>query len=358
MSTSTRQAVLPWALFLGVLASVLVLAFWGLGERALHAEKADASDDSSEVLARVGSTEVMASDVEEKIASELAQIERQRFEAMEKGLETAVRERLLELEAEARGLTVEELLEAEVGSKLAEVDDAQVDAFYQQNQAQIRAPKEQVTDQIRQYLRQQQGQGLSETLIADLKAKYNVERFLEPMRIEVASEGFPEKGPADAPVTIVEFSDFECPYCSRVLPTLRQVMENYSDTVRVVFRQFPLNSIHPRAQKAAEASLCAEEQGKFWELHDLMFEEQKALAVDQLKEKAARIGLDSTAFDECVDSGRFAEQVATDLSEGAAAGVSGTPAMFVNGRFLSGAVAYDTLAAIVDEELARADSGS
>ncbi len=355
--SSTRQKFVPWALFLGVFAAVFVLAFWGMEGRPVHAAKAAAAADS-EVLAKVGDTEVRAADVEALIASDLTRLARERHEAMQQGLERAVRERLLELEAESRGVTTDELLETEIASKVPAVDDAQVDAFYEQNKAQIRASKEQVAGQIRQYLQQQQQAGLTEGLIKTLKAKYDVESYLEPLRIEVASDGFPSKGGADAAVTIVEFSDFECPYCSRVLPSLEQVMENYGDDVRVVFRQFPLNSIHPRAQKAAEASLCAHEQGKFWEMHDLMFEEQKSLTVDQLKEKAARIGLETDAFNQCLDSGEFADEVAADLQAGAAVGVSGTPAMFINGRFINGAVGYDALAAIVDEELARADAGS
>jgi protein-disulfide isomerase len=154
-------------------------------------------------------------------------------------------------------------------------------------------------------------------------------------------------------VTIVEFSDFECPYCSRVVPSLDQVVAKYEDSVRLVFRQFPLTSIHAQAQKAAEASLCADEQGRFWDMHDAMFAQQKELAVPQLKELAASLELDGEAFAECLDSSKFAAQVAADLRAGQAAGVSGTPAMFINGRFVNGAVPYETLAAIIDEELAR-----
>jgi protein-disulfide isomerase/uncharacterized membrane protein len=161
------------------------------------------------------------------------------------------------------------------------------------------------------------------------------------------------KGRPDAPVTIVEFSDFQCPYCSRVVPSIDKVLETYGDQVRVVFRQFPLNSIHPMAQKAAEASLCANEQGKFWELHDAMFANQKALGVDQLKTSAAGLGVNADQFNTCLDGGKYAPKVAADLAEGSTAGVSGTPAMFVNGRFLSGAVPFETLAGFIDDELRR-----
>ena len=189
-------------------------------------------------------------------------------------------------------------------------------------------------------------------LISDLRVKHRARVLLEVDRKEVAEAGSPAKGPVGAPVTIVEFSDFECPFCGRIVPTLKQVEEAYGDQVRVVFRQFPLN-IHPHAQKAAEASLCANDQGKFWEMHDAMFEKQRELGVDQLKAHAAGLGLDADSFGACLDSGKHAQKVASDMSDGAKAGVNGTPALFVNGRFLNGAVPFEAIAKLVDDELAR-----
>jgi len=174
---------------------------------------------------------------------------------------------------------------------------------------------------------------------------------MEPLRTEVAAVG-PAKGPATAPVTIVEFSDFQCPFCARLIPTLDQVTSKYGDKVRLVFRQFPL-AMHAEAQKAAEASLCANDQGKFWEFHDAMFKNQQALAVDQLKAKAVEMGMNAEQFNSCLDGSKHAAQVKKDFEEGSKAGVSGTPAMFVNGRFISGAVPFPEIAKVIDDELNR-----
>lgn len=155
-------------------------------------------------------------------------------------------------------------------------------------------------------------------------------------------------GPADALVTIVEFSDFECPYCAMLQPTLEQAREQYGDQIRFVFRHFPLTSIHPNAWKAAEASLCAGEQGRFWDLHGAMFADQEALDVPSLKATARQLGLDGAAFDECLDTDRYYAAVETDVRAGDAAGVAGTPAMFINRRHLSGALPYYELQAAID----------
>jgi protein-disulfide isomerase len=171
--------------------------------------------------------------------------------------------------------------------------------------------------------------------------------------VAVAATG-PSRGPASAPVTIVLFTDFQCPYCARVRTTLDQVQQRYGEKVRLVVRQFPLSQIHPQAQKAAEAALCANDQGKFWPLYDAMFTNQKALAVDALKAKAAELSLDPAAFAACLDGGTHAAAVQADFREGMTAGVTGAPAMFVNGRFISGSVPLDQITAVVDDELRRA----
>ena len=341
----------------GLLSGVLVLAV-AAGTLPACADQAKGkpaetkSADGAQVLAVVNGKPITEADVRKNSAEQFAQLERDyeqnKHQLLEGQLDQLIQDRLLEAEAAAKGVTKEQLL---ANLQAPTITDAEVDAFYEQNKAQIPRPKEQVADQIKQYLAQRGQFEAREKLFNELEGKYKVEMKLEPMRTQVAAVG-PAKGPATAPVTIVEFSDFECPFCARLIPTLDQVTAKYGDKVRVVFRQFPL-AMHAKAQKAAEASLCANDQGKFWEMHDAMFQNQQALAVDALKAKAAELGLNAEAFNSCLDSNKYATQVATDMKEGSAAGVSGTPALFVNGRFISGAVPLEQITEVIDDELRR-----
>jgi protein-disulfide isomerase len=155
-------------------------------------------------------------------------------------------------------------------------------------------------------------------------------------------------------VTIVEFSDFQCPFCLRVMPTLKRIQSTYGDKVRLVWKDYPLTNIHPEAFKAAEAANCAREQGKFWEYHDRLFGNQQALFVDSLKQYAAETGLDTARFNQCLDSAKYGSRVQEHVQLGSQLGVSSTPSVFINGRAVTGAQPYETFAAVIDEELERA----
>jgi protein-disulfide isomerase len=159
-------------------------------------------------------------------------------------------------------------------------------------------------------------------------------------------------------VTLVEFMDFGCPYCARFSVTAHQLASEFGDRLRVVYRQFPIANLHPAAPKAAEASLCAHEQGAFWAIHDSMFANQRRLEVTDLKVLARQLGMDADRFDQCLDGGRYAEQVRSDLKEGMRLGISGTPAAFLNGMPLEGgAVTFDAAAEAVRAELGRQAQG-
>jgi len=324
------------------------------------AQKEDTSNPS-EVVAEVQGVAITQEDLQKGAAEELekwemqslqfeAQQARARHEILQNQLDALVAEQLVALEAAAQGLSDEELLEKET-SNFEEPTEVEVDVFYEANQQRLQGPRTQLLPMIRQYLADQKKEQIYQDFVDQLKTKYGVVTHFQPLRMNVVTEGHPSHGPADAPVTIVEFSDFECPYCRSMLGTIKNVQETYGEKVRLVYRQFPLNSIHPNAQRAAEASLCANEQGKFWEMHDLMFEDQSGLSVEALTQKAKTLELDDATFETCLSSNKYAEQVKKDVMAGTVVGVTGTPAVFINGRPLIGNVPFSDVAQIIDDEL-------
>jgi len=313
---------------------------------------AAAATNSSDVLARVNGEEITRAEVEETAGGQLAQLRQQIYDLTEQSLGRTIDGKLIDLAAAERGLERDAFLAAVVDSNPPEPTQAQVDSVYEEFRDRINQPKEQVEPQIQAFLVNQVRRARYDSLLASLRDEYDVVNLLEPPRMQVAAVG-PARGPENAPVTIVEFSDFECPFCKRIHPTLKQVLDTYEGKVRLVFRHLPLTSIHPNAQKAAEASLCAGEQGQFWAMHDAMFEGTGGLAVASLKATAADIGLDTEAFAQCLDSGDKADEVAVDLEVARGLGLSGTPALFINGRYLSGAQPYETIARVIDDELRR-----
>jgi protein-disulfide isomerase len=154
-------------------------------------------------------------------------------------------------------------------------------------------------------------------------------------------------------VTIVEFTDFHCPFCKRVLPTLTQIERQYGEKVTVVFRDFPLDRLHPQASKAHEAARCADEQGQFWAYHDRLYANAPKASSEQLTAYAREVGLDVAAFEQCLSSGRHQDAVHQDVAEGTRLGVTGTPTFFVNGRLLVGAQPLAAFVGVIEEELAR-----
>ncbi|MFQ5745172.1 MAG: DsbA family protein [Acidobacteriota bacterium] len=330
----------------------------GDGETGSISAASVAATTEPEILASIDGDPVTGADVEGRIGSRLAQMDvqyrSQRHQLVKETLDALVRERLLEEEAARRGIGGSELIRSLVDGKV-QVTSEEVAAWHQQNQARLGGRSlDQMFPQIEQYLQQVRSEQLISDFVAQLETDRRVSYFLEPFRVELQEGRSPTYGPADAPITIVEFSDFECPFCKGFNTTLERVKSTYDKRVRIVFRQFPLEQVHPHATRAAEAALCAAEQDRFWQMHDLLFAEQDRLELENLKEKAGRLELDQASFDACLDSGKYAEHVQEDLQAGNAAGVSGTPAIFVNGRPLpGGAVPYEKVAEVIDDELQR-----
>src|SRR5438093_684274 len=194
--------------------------------------------------------------------------------------------------------------------------------------------------------------------LEELKQTHKTTVALRPPVIEVATAGRPERGGgAKAPVTIIEFSDYQCPFCGRAESTVDEVMKHYGNKVRLVYRDFPL-PMHAQARPASEAASCANAQGKFWEYHATLFANQTALGEDQLKEYAKNVGLDAAKFDQCLKDKPFKAAIDKDVADGEKVGVNGTPAFFINGRMLSGALPFDKFKEVIDEELTAKGASS
>ncbi len=277
---------------------------------------------------------------------------RSEHEILEEAVNSIIEEKLLKAEAEKQHISKDELLAKEIQQKITEPTAEEIENFYEQNKQRITKSKEESIPQIKKYLRQQREGDLREALLGRLEKEHKVVRMIQPLRFDVNAADRPSLGPASAPVLLVVFSDFQCPYCKRFSAAVKEVTKEYGDKIHLVFRQFPLTNIHANAQRAAEASLCADAQGHFWEMHDLLFQNQNSLRDEDLRSKANQLGLNMTAFNSCLDSKRFGGKVNEDVRAGSAAGVEGTPAMFINGRFLYGSRSAEEISEIVDEELA------
>jgi len=310
---------------------------------------------SGEVVAVLDGREIRESDLDAWIREDLYQsavagrdaaaVHEFRAQALERMLD----EQLIAAAAKERGVEADDLQHQETAA--VAVADEEVATFYAENSDRMGgATLEQIAGRIREFLLEQKRAEAWAAYVSGLRERASLEVDFEAPRVDVAATG-PGLGPDGAPVVIVEFSDFHCPYCQRVTPTLKALRERYPDQVRIVFRHFPLENLHPEARGIAEASVCADAQGRFWEFHDRAFAAGPDAAERAMAEE---IGLDLAAFDACRADGRAAAVVQADVEAGKAAGVSGTPAFFVNGVLLSGAQPLDAFVRVVERELARA----
>ena len=313
---------------------------------------------AADVVGTVGSTSITLGEVDEKALQQPAgafgglKLSMALYEARRTTLDSIVGETLLAQEAKARGITSAALTDQEIGSKIATVTDADVAAWYAANPSRVQgAPLDQVRAPIRSLLTEERTQAVYQAYVDQLKTRTPVRVMLDPPREKVAIAGSPSRGPATAPIEVIEFSDFQCPFCLKAYPTVNQVLSTYGDKIHFVYRNYPLPS-HPNARPAAEAAQCAAEQGQFWQYYDRLFADQTKLSDDGLKQSAAALGLDAGRFNACFDSHKYKDRVETDIKDGNEAGVSGTPAFFINGRMLTGAQPFEAFKRVIDEELA------
>jgi protein-disulfide isomerase len=323
------------------------------------AGQAQTKQDPSAAVARIGGQVVTAGELDESVKKELAQLDQQyqeqRYQLRRQALENMLRKRAFEAKAKAKNVTTEELVTKEVADKIPQPSDEEIRALYERAKAggQQLPPFDQVKGDIARFIKSQKGQGAMGEYYDSLKKEMGIEVLMPPYeapKVAVDASG-PSKGPANAPITIVEFSDFECPYCVKAEPTVKALLAKYPEKIKLVYRDFPL-PMHARAPKAAEAAHCADDQGKYWEMHEKLFANGQKLEVADLKAHAREIsGLDGAKFDRCLDSNEKAPLVEKNKKAGEEAGVSGTPAFFINGRPLSGAQPLEAFTAIIDQEL-------
>jgi protein-disulfide isomerase len=246
-----------------------------------------------------------------------------------------------------------------VDRNLAAPSALEVEAYYLAQKDRLNnRPLSEIRPQIEQALIQAKRQQARQDYIEQLKQKASVSILLSRPKVAVTADRGRLRGDPNAPVTIVEFADFQCPYCEAAEATLKQVLAKYKGKVQFGFRDFPLRQIHPQAQSAAEASRCAGDQGKFWEYHDVLFANQGDLSQNVYAEHARKIGLDIVKFQACLDSGSSRPLIESDFQSGMAAGVTGTPAFYINGAMLSGAQPASEFESIINSELANAKTAN
>ncbi len=306
-----------------------------------------------EVLAKVGKEKIYSNTVKDKFPGDMFEAETRCYKVKKRILDRFIGEFLLEKEAKRRGYTKEKLLQKEVESKVGRISKGEVEKFY--NDLKLRNPRfasqplESVEPRIRDFLRAKKMMEVKDKYIAKLRKKYGVVEYLSPPRLKVVYDKTdPVRGPKNAPIEFIEFSDYQCPFCRRAEKTVAEIWKKYRGKIKHVFIDFPLG-FHKNAKKAAMAANCAAEQGKFWEYHDLLY--KAPLGDDVYIDYAKKLGLNLDRFKECLDRNRYESDINKDIEKGKKVGVRGTPAFFINGRLVSGAQPLENFVKIIEEEL-------
>ncbi len=325
-------------------------------ESAGDADAAKKSTGDSDVVARVGGEEITLAQVEEQISADLRQLEQQRYEKIREALGRMIDDKLIEAEAAEQGVDAQSLFQAEVAAKATDPTEAEIKQFYDQNKNRVQGrPLDQLRGQIAQFLKNQKMQEVQRAYLDSLRAERGVQMLLEAPRVEltVPAQAKTKGGGAQAPVTIVEFADFECGYCRRSHPTVERLLTEYGDKVQFAFVDYPLD-FHKRAIPASVAARCAGDQDKFWDYYENLMVMTGDLGDADLRKRAESLGLDMTQFDQCYQTNEYASLIEDHMQLGRELGVTGTPTFFINGRMLVGAKPYEELKSVIDEELAKA----
>jgi len=276
-----------------------------------------------------------------------------RYDMVARQAEKMLDQRAVEAEAKSRGVSSAAVLKAMPPA--AAVTDAETHEFYEAHKDRISQPFEQVALQIRLYLAKQHDEAATRSFYDSLRIRHGITSTLVPFTVSVDATG-PARGPVGAPVTIVEFGDFQCPFCKQAESTLHSILESYPQKVRVVFRNLPLTELHPNAEMAARAGICADRQQHFWLMHDAMYGDQKQLNVDGLKMTAAHLGMDEARFADCLQAASTDAALAFDMRAADELGISETPFFFINGQPVDGSLPLEQFRKLIDAELARLEA--
>jgi protein-disulfide isomerase len=306
--------------------------------------------DRARVLAIVNGERITSGDIEDSLRPIVFDVQERVYKLRKDELDLSINDTLLVQEAQKRKITTNTLLDAEIKPRIVTAEEAR--AFYEQNKDRVSGDFTQTKESIVSYLQQIEVRGAERAFVEKLRAAASLQTFLvapEPPVFSISTADQPSLGNAAAPVTIVEFTDYQCPACSATQPTLERLVKEYGDKVRLVARDFPLSQ-HAEAFKAAEAAEAARGQGKYWEYVEILMRNQSALDVARLKDYASGLDLDRGRFDKALESGEFAETVQRDLEEGLRLGIDATPTVFINGRRVSDK-SYDALKANIEAAL-------
>ncbi|MCK8603765.1 thioredoxin domain-containing protein [Desulfoferrobacter suflitae] len=314
---------------------------------------------SEKIVAMVKGRPITAAELVQPLASELYQLQMQIFAKKKERLDRIITERLLEEEAKRRGVTIQQLVRESVPPQQVSVTEEEVEQYYQANQDKWLDWKDSQAElkaRIRAYLQSEEYKQKVVEFSRSLAEPQDVVVYLQEPAAPLAHlnvQGAFSLGPANAPVTVIEFSDYLCPACRKAHEVTGKVKELYKGRIQWVFKDLPLR-MHKWAEKAAEAARCAGEQGKFWEYQDVLFASQEELNPNRLKQHAAELSLQTSQFDECLDSGKYKSAVETDVETARKAGINSTPTFVINGVPSSGALSLENFQDLIDAALKKA----
>lgn len=323
-----------------------------VGYGQVRPETSTITRNKSEVLAEVNGRVITQEQVDDLLGQQLYSLQEKLYNLRKNTLNSLITKILLEDEARAKGITVEEL-KKRLTPDSVEVQQSEIDQVYVQYAVRLASLSEDEGKQkIKVELESRRKFEKYQASVAAIRTRAKVNLLLKepiPPMVRVSDDG-PSKGPKTAPITLIEFSDFQCAFCKQATSTLKQVLQSYENKVKIVFKHFPLPN-HPQAFKAAQASFCAGEQGKFWEYHDLLFDRSEDLSVQALDKYAEELGLKADQFKTCLDSDTSRTAITKDIQEGKEAGVSATPTFVINGRLILGAKDVESFKTIINQEL-------